>query len=486
MKYTYLIVIFLFVISGCKPTEELVKKRETKQDLINFVFRNYISERPSASFAVIKDGKIEDCQSFGYADLENKIQANCETNYRLASVTKQFTAMGILKLINQGELNFDTKLTQVIPEFPDYGKEITIKNLLTHRSGLQDYSKLYPKDSEKPLVDKEVLDLLIAQDSLLFPANTQFKYSNSGYAVLAMIIERVSGKTFKRFMKEEIFEKTGMTNSTIYVKGAPIKNRAFGYTFNDSLNKYINIDQNIWSAIQGDGGVYSSVSDYAKWDNSLYDETLVSSDLLNDAFSSWDENGKTEGNGYGFGWFIEMENGKKHLRHSGSTTGFINISLRIPSEKLSVVIFTNTSDFGGLRRTASFLASLYSDGQLPIPIDVMIEKEITNNGSGEIKTYYDTLILSKDNYKVDTEDLTRLGFSYLRKDEKEDAFNVFTFVKMEFPQNFDGYIGLAHYYKKYGNNEKAIEYFKKVIEVATSDEQRHIDFSKKMIKELSE
>ena len=277
-----------------------------------------------------------------------------------------------------------------------------------------------------------------------------------------------------------------MTNSTIYAKGAPIKNRAFGYKFNDSLNKYINIDQNIWSAIQGDGGVYSSVEDYAKWDNSLYDITLVSSELLDDAFSSWDENGKTEGNGYGFGWFIEMENGKKFLRHSGSTTGFINISLRIPSEKLSVAIFTNTVDFGGLRRTAAFLASLYSEGQLPIPIDVMIEKEITKNGSEEIKTYYNTLIASRDHYKVDTEDLTRLGFSYLRKGEKEDAFNVFTFVKTEFPQNFDGYIGLAHYYKNYGNNEKAIEYFKKVIEIATRDEQRHIDFSKKMIKELSE
>ena len=205
MKYTYFIVALLIIYSGCKPSERSLKNRETNQDLINFVFRNYMGERPSASFAVIKDGKIEDCQSFGYADLENKIRANCETNYRLASVTKQFTAMGIMILMDQGKLQYDTKLTEIFPEFPEYGKEITIQNLLTHRSGLQEYSRLYPRDSEKPLVDKEVLNLLIAQDSLLFPANTQFKYSNSGYAVLAMIIERVAGKTFKKFMDRRNF-----------------------------------------------------------------------------------------------------------------------------------------------------------------------------------------------------------------------------------------------------------------------------------------
>lgn len=486
MKYRHITLVLLITICGCKSSEKLAGNEETKQDLVNFLFQNYIGEKPSASFIVIKDDIIKDCQSFGYADLENKIRANCETNYRLASVTKQFTAMGILVLIDQGKLNYNTKLTEVIPEFPDYGKEITIKNLLSHRSGLQPYNKLYPEDAEKPLVDKVVLNLLIEQDSLLFPANTKFQYSNSGYAVLAMIIERVSGKTFREFMDKEIFQKTRMTNSTVYLKDQHIKNRAFGYTFNDSLNKYENIDQNIWSAIQGDGGIYSSVSDYAKWDNSLYNETLVNSDLLNDAFSNWGETGKTDGEGYGFGWFVEIKNGKKFLIHSGSTTGFINTSLRIPSEKLTVAIFTNTVDFGGLRRTASFLASLYSGNQLPMPIDVMIEKEISSNGSEHIKKYYDELTAIENKYEADTEELTRLGFSYLRKNEKEDALNVFTFVKTEFPKNFDGYIGLAHYYKTYGNNEKAIDYFKKVIEVATSDDQRHIDYSKKMIKQLSE
>lgn len=486
MKYTAVLAAFFLLLIGATPSKAQDAKDATLQELINFVFRNYTGERPGASFAVMKEGKILECQSFGYADLEKKIRATCETNYRLASVTKQFTAMGILILIDQGKLQYDTKLTEVFPEFPEYGKEVTIRQLLTHRSGLLDYERLYPRDSEDQLLDKDVLNLLMAQDSLQFPVNSRFKYSNTGYAVLAIIIEKVSGKSFKEFIAEEIFGKTGMANSTMYVKGDPIKNRAYGYTYNDSLNQYENIDQSIFSAVKGDGGVYTSVSDYAKWDKSLYGETLVSTDLLNDAFTSWDENGKTDGSGYGFGWFVDVENDKKIVRHSGSTSGFITNVYRIPSEKISVIILTNTVQFGNLWRTAPFLASLYSDGKLPIPMDVMIEKEITEQGSGNIKAYYDSLMASDTKYKINREHIARLGFSYMRNEEKEHALNLLTFVKTEFPEKYEGYIGLGHFYRKYGDKEKAIENFKKVIEVATSEEQRHIDFSMRMIKELSE
>lgn len=223
MKYTYVTLVFFIIISGCKSSEKIVNNQNDKQDWINFLFRNYTGEKPSASFIIIEDGKIKDCQSFGYADLENKVLANCETNYRLGSVTKQFTAMGVLILIHQGKLNYHTKLTEVIPEFPEYGKEITIKHLLTHRSGVQNYSELYPKDAEKQLLDKDVLQLLIKQDRLLFPANSKYKYSNSGYALLALVIERISGKTFKEFMDMEIFDKTAMTNSTVYLNNLEIK-----------------------------------------------------------------------------------------------------------------------------------------------------------------------------------------------------------------------------------------------------------------------
>ncbi|MCK0147243.1 beta-lactamase family protein [Arenibacter sp. F26102] len=483
MKYSSLTLVFLILICGCKPSEQLVEKKESKQDVINFLFQDYIGEKPSASFVVIKDGNIKECQSFGYADLENKILATCETNYRLASVTKQFTAMGILVLIHQGKLTYNTKLTEVIPEFSEYGKDITIKNLLSHRSGLRAYDKLYTEEGEKQLVDKDVLNLLIAQDSLLFPANSKYQYSNSGYAVLAMIIERVSGKTFKEFMDKEIFEKTGMANSTIYLKGVPIKNRAYGYKFNDSI--YENKDQSTWSAIQGDGGVYSSVSDYVHWDKSLYDETLVKTDLRNDAFSSWDEHGKTDGKGYGFGWQIDIKNDRKYLMHGGSTTGFLNYSLRIPSEKITVAIFTNTQDYGGLGRKAYFLASYFSDGKIPIPADILLDKDIEDNGIENITNKFSQLKSDPTKFDIVEKDLVSLGFSYLKK-EPEKTLKVFELVKTNFPNYFGGYFGLAQYYRTSGNNEMAVEYFKKVTEMATSDDQRQIDYANKMIEQLSQ
>ncbi len=484
-KQVFLVFVLFIFISVC-GTSQKVAQNEDKDDWVQYLFQDYIGEKPSASFIVIKDGNIKACQSFGYADLENKILATCETNYRLASVTKQFTAMAVLILIDQGKLAYHTKLPEIIPEFPDYGKEITVKDLLTHRSGLQDYVKLYPRDAEKQLVDKEVLNLLVKQDSLLFPANSNYKYSNSGYAVLAMIIERVTGKTFTEFMNNEIFEKIGMTSSTVYEKETSIKNRAFGYKFNDTI--YENKDQNTWSAIQGDGGVYSSVSEYVHWDRSLYDETLISSSLRDDAFSAWDEHGKTEEEGYGFGWQIDIRNNRKYVMHGGASTGFRNYVVRIPSEKISVAIYTNTADYrtGSLRRKAFFLASLYSDGQVPLPLDMVLEREIHTNGSGNITNYYKALTNLQHRYETDTSDLVSLGFRYLNKKENANCLNVFTFIKTQFPDYFGGYFGLAQYYRTNGNNEKAIEYYKKIPELATSKEQRLIDYSKRTIKELSE
>lgn len=486
MRYLSLSLIFLLLIFGCKPSQELVEKKEEKQNLINFVFKDYIGDKPSASFILIKDGKIEACQSFGYADLENKIKANRETNYRLASVTKQFTAMGILILIQQGKLNYKTKLTEVIPEFPEYGKDITIKNLLSHRSGLLPYTRLYPKGWKKQLVDEDVLHLLMQQDSLLFPANSKFRYSNSGYAVLAKVIERVSGKSFKSFMDEAVFEKLGMTNSTVYLNDLQIKNRAYGYKLIEG--EYQNKDQNKWSAIQGDGGVYSSVSDYVKWDNALYNSTLVNKDLLNDAFSNWDENGKNNKDGYGFGWQIGNKNDKKYLVHGGSSTGFLNTTLRIPSEKITVAIYTNNGNLGGLRRKALFLASYFSnDNIIPMPAEIILEKDIKDNGIENIAYKFKEIESAGEKYDISKDALIRFGFSYFNS-EPEKSRKIFELMTAEFPDHFGGYYGLGQYYayKTEGNNKLAIENYQKVVELNPTNERRLINRSKKMIEKLNE
>jgi len=485
MKHTHLTAIFSVIICICSSFERLYAQSESNQELINYLFQDYSGEKPSANFTVIKDGKVKDCQSFGYADFKNKVLATCETNYRLGSATKQFTAMAILILIDRGQLNYETKLTEVIPEFPDYGKEVTIKNLLTHRSGLPDYFELYDKTRKEQLDDSDVLNLLKKQDSLLFPVNSRSKYSNSAYAILSIITERVSKKSFKQFMDDEIFQKIGMTNSTIYQKDLDIKNRAFGYKLKDSIYKIS--DHNLTSAVKGDGGVYSSVNDFYLWDKSFYENTLISANLKEDAFTSWDGKEKAKKRyGFGFGWLVSFKDDMKYVWHGGSTIGFRTVILRIPSKKISVAIYTSSDkNRQELKRKALVLASLYSDNELLIPIDIMIEKEISSNGSENIKKYYDELTKTKNKYKVDMEELIHLGFSYLRKNENKTTLNIFTFLKTEFPRHFWGYIGLAQYYKLNGNNKKAIKYFKKAIKLATSDDQEYIDYSNKMINKLN-
>jgi CubicO group peptidase (beta-lactamase class C family) len=486
MKNTYLKLVLFIIICGCKPSEKVHEKQNTQQDWIQYLFQNYMGEKPSASFIVIKDSEIKECQSFGYADLENKILADCNTNYRLGSVTKQFTAMAILVLIHQGKLDYDTKLIEVIPEFPKYGEKITVKDLLAHRSGLQSYFTLYHKNSEKQIVDKDVLHLLKKQDSLLFPANSEYKYSNSGYAILSLIVERISKKSFKKFMDDEVFQKIGMLNSTVYQNELPIKNRAFGYKYNDTI--FERKDQNAWSAVQGDGGIYSSVHDYFFWDKSLYNEALIPTELKNDAFSNWDDTGKNSQSGYGFGWFIEIKNDIKYVSHGGSTTGFRNFVVRIPSEKITVAVYTNSDDYSyrDIAGKGFVLASLFSNNKLPMPIDMVIEKEISTHGSENLQKYYNTLTIAQKKSETNNIDLIRLGNSYLRKKENQKALNVFELVKTEFPEYTRGYFGLGRYYQNIEEKQKAIEYFKKAIELASSEEQGLINSAKRRIKKLSE
>ena len=474
-----LIILFLGYINIITAQTE-----ESQKEIIDFLFKDYIGKKPSASFIIIKDGKIKKCQSFGYANLEKEIKATCNTNYRLASVTKQFTAMAIMKLISQGKLTYNTKLTEVLQDFPAYGKEITIRQLLNHRSGLIEYFKLYPKDSEQQIIDKDVLELLKKQDSTIFKPNKKFEYSNSGYALLAQIVEKTSGTSFKKFMDKEIFNPLKMKGSTVYVKDLKIKNRAYGYKFNDSI--YELKDQHGWSAVQGDGGIYSSVKDYYKWDQALYSNSIITQEELKPAFTNWDENGINNKEGYGFGWGIMTKNNTKYLVHSGGSIGFKNFVLRIPSKNISVAILTNNDDSGNqLKRKAIFLASFFSEGKITIPADVLLEQDIEHNGIGSIVEKFNQL-KSNNKYNIVEEDLVSLGFNYLSKKEEKKALKIFELVKTEFPQYFGGYFGLARYYNGKQENQKALEFFEKVIELITVENQGLINYSKKMIKELSE
>jgi CubicO group peptidase (beta-lactamase class C family) len=311
---------------------------------------------PGAAVLVIKNGNNVYERGFGVMDLHTLHPISSSTNFRLASVTKQFTAMTIMLLVHDGKLRYDDKLTDVFPDFPEYGRTITIRNLLNHTSGLQDYEDQMsgydsnlPDDQLRQIQDEEVLALLKQQKTTKFPPGSKWAYSNSGYVVLGSVVQKVSGISFAEFLRQRIFEPLKMSNTVAYQKVKnEVANRAYGHSKLGGVWKQT--DQSTTSATLGDGGVYSSLDDLAKWDKALRDHTLLSEEEMQPALTPVkpafgppeEPDGKPAE--YGFGWFLNAYKGRKRMWHYGESTGFRTTIQRFPDDVLTIIILCNRGD----------------------------------------------------------------------------------------------------------------------------------------------
>lgn len=297
---------------------------------------------PGASVMVIKRGKVVLAKGYGFANVEEGIPCGTNTNFRLASVTKQFTAMAVMILAERKKLSLDERLTDFFPEFPAYGRQITVRHLLTHTSSLIDYEDVIPKGTEIPVLDRDVLRLLMRQDKTYFPPGTKYRYSNSAYALLALIVEARSGNTFARFLRGSIFGPLQMANTLAYEQGlSVVPHRAYGYSADASGFK--RTDQSLTSSVLGDGGIYSSVADLYRWDQALYTDKLVSRKMLKLAFTQGAPTDQPD-TGYGFGWFIGQYRGLREIWHSGNSIGFTTRIARFPDRKFTVIILANRNE----------------------------------------------------------------------------------------------------------------------------------------------
>lgn len=295
-------------------------------------------------------------KSFGYADFENKTPLNENTLFDLASLSKQFTAMSIMLLKNQGKLDYAQKIEEIIPDFPY--KNITVKNLLNHTSGLPDYMELFEKkwDKSKIAHNKDVLEYLKKyKPKVSFKPGKEYEYSNTGYVVLSLIIEQISGKTYSEFISENIFKPLGMEYSKVYntkySKNEIVENYAKGYTFDNKSNTYVAVTKvpeldfyRYLDGITGDGAVNSCISDLQKWDNALREYKLLSKDEFNVAIQPVQL--KNELSEYGFGWELQTNNDyQKLLYHSGSWGGNMNYILHFLDKDISVILLSNNEYF---------------------------------------------------------------------------------------------------------------------------------------------
>lgn len=311
---------------------------------------------PGAAVLVIKDGDILFERGYGVADLGSLRKIDAHTNFRLASCTKQFTAMSIMLLVHDGKLRYEDRLTDVFPDFPEYGRSITIRNLLNHTSGLLDYEDLMKKSSAdasgenfRQIKDAGVLALLKQQRTTKFPAGTKWDYSNSGYAVLAMVVEKVSGQPFGDFLHDRIFAPLKMDETVAYEKGKnTVSNRAYGHTHESGV--WTQMDQSPTSGVLGDGGVYSSLDDLAKWDQALAHHVLLSEAEMAPAITpvKVPDNSVQEPDGtpaaYGFGWFLNSYKGHRRMWHYGETVGFRTTIQRFVDDKLTIIVLCNRDD----------------------------------------------------------------------------------------------------------------------------------------------
>ena len=349
---------------------------------IEAVFSGVTSpDAPGLAVLVRQNGKTIFERGYGVTDLHTKTRIDAHTNFRLASFTKQFTAMAIMLLVHDGQLRYDDTLTKSFHEFPAYRRDITVRNLLNHTSGLPDYEDLMEAEEnaggrgenggpsswspERQIQDAEVLELLQKASGGKFAPGTSWSYSNSGYVVLGLIVAKVSGKSYGDFLNKRIFAPLKMKDTIVFQKGKnEVADRAFGHSSiagTDGPNAGLTeTDQSSTSATLGDGGIYSNLEDLAKWDDALLEHTLLSEKEMHIALTPVKLNDGSEPhwpkepNGdnlhpgkavsYGFGWFLDPYNGHARMWHTGSTVGFRTVIERFLGDHLTIIILSNRTD----------------------------------------------------------------------------------------------------------------------------------------------
>ncbi len=295
-------------------------------------------EKEAGTVILVKENEeIRRFSCTGMANIENNILTNELTNFRMASVSKQFTAACIILLKNEGLLRYSDTISTFYPNFMTPQK-VTIKHLLTHTSGLIDYEMLITKSRTSQIADAEVLKWVGEVDSLYFEPGTKYKYSNSAFCILSQIVEKVSGQSYAKFLNKRIFVPLEMYNSYVYEANKEMKSRALGYAAN-SNEEIILTDQNITTATQGDGCVYTSINDYQKWIEAIGNNTLfnLKKELSEVNYPIYGKIGLY----YGLGWF---NYNSVELCHTGSTSGFSNVVWMSINGKNAIVYFSNLAN----------------------------------------------------------------------------------------------------------------------------------------------
>lgn len=359
-------LLTIFLLPALSTAAQKTDTHKTAQ-IDRLMAESSSGKKPGAAVLVVQNGKIIFQKGYGLAELKTGGAIAPDTAFDLGSVTKQFTALAVLQLAERGKLSLDDSLRKFFPEFPAYADKITVRHLLGHTSGLPDYAGWFIfksgriimgqiKDGFEPR-NEDAIKFLAEQKEPRFTAGDKWEYSNSGYVVLASIVEKASGMRYARYVEKNIFEPLKMRGTAVYGETKPkIANRAVSYQ--KKGENYEIVDFTPMNLIYGDGSINSTIEDLAKWDAALYTEKLVKAETLKQAFAPGKLNdGKATD--YGYGWFVKQTPNGSELSHGGSWEGFRNFIIRNPEKKLSIVVLSNSAEFK-VEQNARRIARIFS------------------------------------------------------------------------------------------------------------------------------
>lgn len=334
---------------------------------------------PGLSIAVVKNGEVIKARGYGFANLELKVAATAETIYQSGSVGKQFTAAAVMLLVEEGKIGLDDRITKYFEGAPEAWKDITVRHLLTHTSGIKNYNPLdfnYRLDYTENDLFKRA-----ASFTLDFHPGEKWSYSNTGYVLLGIIIRKASGKFYGDFLSQRVFKPLGMTTARVITEEDIVMNRADGYRLVKGELKnqrYVSPSLNTTA----DGSLYLTVLDMAKWDAALYGEKLLKKSSLDEMWSPTRlASGKTQN--YGFGWAMGDRRGHRIIEHGGAWQGFTTHIARFVDDKLTVIVLTNLAG-ANPTRIAHQVAGLYNpDLKPPERKEVKVDPKIFDSYAGQ-------------------------------------------------------------------------------------------------------
>lgn len=332
------IFIILMLISGSFP---MLSAQKPEKDFDEFIRSQYKTDEPGAAVLVARDGKVIYRKGFGMANLELNTAMKPEMVFEIGSMTKQFTAVSILMLMEQGKLNLSDEITRFIPDYPVHGHKITIHHLLIHTSGIKSYTGMmeWAPLWRKDMQPMEMIDLFKGQP-MDFAPGEKYLYNNSAYFLLGYIIEKASGLTYPRFLEENIFKPLQMNNTYYGSHKQIIPNRAAGY---QNQNGFTNAEYLSLTQPYSAGSIMSNVDDLLKWQTAINENRLVKKGTIQLALTGYTLN---DGNPihYGYGWSLNEINGSPTIEHGGGIFGYTTNGIWLPNEKVYVVMLTNRDD----------------------------------------------------------------------------------------------------------------------------------------------